>query len=506
MGMNRTAFRFALAAGLALGGSAAHADWLIRGATVIDGSGGAPVVADVALRQGRIDAIGKLEARPGDTVVEAKGLVLAPGFIDAHSHHDRLLDSIPAATAVVSQGVTTIVAGVDGQSKLPLSDAFGASARVPVAINVASFSGHGTIRRAVMGEDYRRVARADEVARMVELMKADMQSGSLGLSSGLEYDPGIYSETAEIIALARVAAASGGIYTSHVRSEDVNLDTAFAEVAEIARSAKIPADISHIKISLLDRWGDAPNILKRFDAWRAEGLDITGDVYPYTYWHSTLTSIFPKRNFDSLEDARHVLKHVAPADGIIFARYLPEPRFRGMTVAEIAAERKEAPEVTLLWLIKRAYPDGKIYSEFTPDAVMGVSMSEQDVETFINWPHTVICSDGALESGHPRGAGAFTRYLRHYVLDKDPALLPAAIRRMTSATAERMHIPDRGLVAVGKVADIVLFDPATVRDNASIKEPGALSSGVRSVWVNGEQVWDGSKSTPARPGKMLKRA
>src|SRR5262245_62850306 len=221
----------------------AQADWIIRGATIVDGTGALPQVGDVAIRDGRVAAIGKVEANASDRVFEAKGLVLAPGFIDAHSHHDRGLAEQPDAVAAVSQGITTIVVGMDGGSTLPISGWFSALERAPTAINVASFSGFGTLRRAVMGTDYRRVARPDEIKRMSELLATDMQAGALGLATGIEYDPDIYSNTDELVQLSRVAAQHGGVYVSHMRSEDVALDDALAELATIARDAKIPAHI-----------------------------------------------------------------------------------------------------------------------------------------------------------------------------------------------------------------------------------------------------------------------
>ncbi|MFM7783465.1 MAG: amidohydrolase family protein, partial [Gammaproteobacteria bacterium] len=254
--------------------ASAGAGTLIRGATVIDGSGRPGYTADVALRDGRIAAIGSLQARAGDAVVEAKGLVLAPGFIDAHSHHSRGMDADLDVRAAASQGITTAIVGVDGGSEFPLADWFAKREKAPAAINYASFTGHGTLRKAVMGADYRRVASAEEVSRMEALVAAEMRAGALGLSSGLEYDPGIYSNTSELVALAKVAAAAGGLYTSHVRSEDVALDAAQDEAATIAREAKIRVQLSHLKISMIDRWGEASAMLKRIEGWRAEGLDI----------------------------------------------------------------------------------------------------------------------------------------------------------------------------------------------------------------------------------------
>jgi len=485
--------------------ASARADWVIRNATVVDGTGAAPMPASVAVRDGRIVAVGKVEPRPDDRIFDARNLVLAPGFIDAHSHHDEGLADHPEATAAVSQGITTIVVGVDGDSERPLAERFRGFEQAPAAVNVASFSGHGTLRRAAMGRDYRRTARPDEIARMSELLEQDMQAGALGLSTGLEYDPGIYSNTAELVALSTVAARDGGIYVSHMRSEDVAIDAALEELATIAREAHIPAHISHLKLALIDRWGDAPRLLERLDAWRAAGLDITADAYPYTYWHSGLTVLFPQRDFTDLEAARYVLAHTTPPDGLILTVFTAEPRYVGKNLTQIAAERHSSPEQTLLDLIRLAYPDGNTDVAEERESIMGASMREDDVRAILAWPHTSLCSDGGLDGGHPRGYGAFTRYLREYGMDGTPASLASAIHRMTGMTAAQLGLADRGRIAPGWPADLVLFDPATVRDRATIEQPHATSAGIRGVWVNGEQVWDGARATGLHPGRVLRR-
>jgi N-acyl-D-amino-acid deacylase len=481
---------------------------VIRQATVVDGTGSAAVVADVAVRGGRIAAIGTIEPAHGERTYEARGLVLAPGFIDPHSHHDDGLREHPAALAAVSQGITTVVVGVDGESELPLADWFANLERTPVALNVASFAGHGALRRAAMGSDYRRTARPEEIDRMRALLALDMHAGALGLSTGLEYDPGIYANTAELVQLARVAARKGGIYASHMRSEDIAIDAALDEVAAIAREARIPAHISHIshlKLALIDRWGEAPKLLERLDHWRTQGLNITADAYPYTYWHSGLTVLFPERDFSDLDAARHVLAHTTPADGLILTRYAPEPGYVGKSLTAIAAARRTSAAQALLDLIRMAYPDGNIDVEDERESIIGTSMREDDVAAFLAWPYTSLCSDGALDGGHPRGFGAFTRYLRRYGINANPASLAGAVHRMTGLTAEQMGLADRGRIAQGLPADLVLFDPVAVRDRATIERPHEVSAGIRAVWVNGELVWDGTQTTAARPGQVLRR-
>jgi N-acyl-D-amino-acid deacylase len=472
----------------------------------VDGTGALPQVGDVAIRDGRVAAIGKVEASASDRVFEAKGLVLAPGFIDAHSHHDRGLAEHPDAVAAVSQGITTIVVGMDGGSTLPIADWFSELERAPTAINVASFSGFGTLRRAAMGSDYRRVARADEIKQMSGLLTADMQAGALGLATGIEYDPDIYSSTDELVQLSRVAAQHGGVYVSHMRSEDVAIDAALAELATIARDAKIPAHISHFKLALLDRWGEAPKLLERLDAWRKEGLDITADAYPYDAWHSGLTVLFPKRDFTNLEQARYVLAHTTPADGLILTVFTAEPSYVGKNLAQIAELRRTSPEQALVDLIRMAYPDGNTDVDEERESVMGRSMREDDIAAILAWPHTTLCSDGSLDGGHPRGYGAFPRYLRAYGLKGTPQSLASAVHKMTGLTASQYQLGNRGRVAQGLPADLVLFDAATVSDRSTIEKPHEISAGIRGVWVNGELVWNGEKPTGARPGQVVRRA
>jgi N-acyl-D-amino-acid deacylase len=491
---------------LALLAPIAQADWIIRGAEIVDGTGARPRSGDVAIRDGRIAAIGKVEASKSDRVFEAKGLVLAPGFIDAHSHHDRGLAEHPDAIAAVSQGVTTIVVGMDGDSTLPLAGWFSELERTPAAVNVASFSGFGTLRRAAMGSDYRRVARQDEIRHMSELLAADMQAGALGLATGIEYDPDIYSSTDELVQLSRVASQHGGVYASHMRSEDVALDAALAELATIAREAQIPAHISHFKLALLDRWGEAPKLLERLDGWRKEGLDITADAYPYDSWHSNLTVLFPKRDFTNLEQARYVLAHTTPPDGLILTEFTAEPSYVGKNLLQIAELRRTSPEQALVDLIRMAYPDGNTDDPKYSESIMGRSMREDDIAAILAWPQTTICSDGSLDGGHPRGYGAFPKYLHAYGLKGTPESLASSVHKMTGLTASQYHLGDRGRIAPGLPADLVLFDPATVRDRSTIVRPHEVAAGIHGVWVNGELVWDGEKPTGARPGQVVRRA
>jgi N-acyl-D-amino-acid deacylase len=479
---------------------------LFVGATVVDGSGRAAFSADVRIQDGTVVALGELQPLLGEATIDARELVLAPGFIDTHSHHDESLFEAPQAVEAISQGITTIVVGADGGSDAPMAEFKARVAATRPALNVASYTGHGSIREAVMGRDYKRVATEQEVAAMKRLLEADLQAGSLGLSTGLEYDPGIYSDPSEVVALARVLRDYDARYSSHMRSEDREFFAALEELLAIGREAQVPVQISHLKLAAVDIWGRAGEVLGRLDRARADGIDVTADIYPYTYWESTLTVLLPERDFHDLEAATFALEHLAPADGLTLSRYDPDPTLVGKTVEEIARQRGRGNAETYLELIRAAYPNEGSASSSSATAyaesVIGVSMSEADIEQFIAWEHANICSDGAA-TGHPRGRGAFPRAIRRYVMEEERLSLEAMIYKMTALSAEHAGIEGRGLIRPGYAADLVLFDPALIRDTATIQEPGGLSLGIIGVWVNGERVWQNREATGQRPGRFL---
>jgi N-acyl-D-amino-acid deacylase len=479
--------------------------FVVVDALLVDGTGAPARRGGVRVVGDRIAEVGAVVPRPGETVVDAAGLVLAPGFVDTHSHADSDLGRLPEAIGAVSQGITTVVGGADGDSVFPLAELFARREREPAAVNVASYSGHGTLRALALGEDFRRVAAPAEVAVMTRLLERDLDAGALGLSTGLEYDPGIYSATGEVIALARAAARRGGRYASHVRSEDRHFWEAIEEILRIGREAALPVHVSHLKLAMRSHWGQAPRLLARFEEARRQGIDVTADIYPYLYWHSTLTVLFPERDFGDLAEARRVLAEIAPADGLLLGRYLPEPRYAGRTLAAIAAERGEAPEVTLLALIRDAETMRRLGAEEV-ESVIGTSMTESDLEALLVWPHTNACTDGELDGRHPRGFGAYPRLLGRYVRERGVLGLEEAIRRMTSLAADHAGIADRGRLAPGAWADLVLLDPATVADRATTEDPHAVAVGIERVWVNGRTVWAGGEPSGLRPGRVLRRA
>lgn len=471
---------------------------LIRGATIVDGTGKVAYRASVRLSGSRIIQIGELRRKPGDFLVRGQQLVLAPGFIDTHSHHDRGLDEHHDALAAVSQGITTIVVGQDGSSAPKLDNYFRALERSPVAVNVASYAGHGTIRSEVMGKDFRRAATAAELASMKALLAREMAAGALGVSTGLEYDPGIYSTKEEVLELARVAAVNGGRYISHIRSEDRSLWEAVDEVIDIGRKTGMPVQISHVKLAMVDWWGDAPKLLARLDKARAEGIRVTADIYPYEYWQSTLTVLFPERDFTNRKTAEFALTSLAPPDRLRLSRYEPDTSLEGKTIADIARTRGTDPARTLMDLIAAAPEPGS-------ESVIATSMDARDVATLIAWPHSNISSDGLLTGGHPRGAGTFTRALRQNVREQKLLTLEQAIHKMTELSATHVGLTGRGIIRLGAPADLVLFDPRTVTDRSTIEHPSRLSAGVDRVWVNGELVYANGRATGRRPGVVIRR-
>ena len=483
--------------------------FIVEGATIVDGTGSPGYIGSVRVDGGVIaevaaaDGDDALTPQNGEPVHDGSGLVLAPGFIDTHSHHDGgLLDEL-TALAVVSQGITTIVAGQDGGSRFPVADFFAALEETPAAVNVASYAGHGTLRRQVMGDDFRREATGEEVAAMQALLDTELASGVLGLSTGLEYDPGIYSSTDEVVALAMTAAAGGGRYISHMRSEDRALLEAVEETIEIAERARLPVQISHFKLAARGLWGQAADVLVRLDEARAAGLDITADVYPYEYWQSTMTVLFPERDFTDREAARYALEELVAPEGMLIGRFEADTALEGKTLAQIAGERGTDAITTYLDLIaeSRAARDGGRGGE----SIVATSMTFDDIATLMAWPHTNVSSDGGLRGAHPRGFGAYPRVLGRYVRDEGRLGLEEAVHKMTGLAAAHMGLSGRGVLTAGAPADMVLFDPATVIDRSTTAEPHLTAAGIERVWVAGTVVYEDGAVTGARPGKVLRR-
>lgn len=472
-------------------------DLIFTNAYLVDGTGEPGRMADVRVRDDRILEIGDLTPTDAETEINATNLVLAPGFIDTHSHHDGGLEE-GGALAAVSQGITTIIAGQDGGSPLPLSDFFTRMETATVAVNVAAYVGHNSIRRRVMGDDFRREATLEEIEEMKVLLERELESGALGLSTGLEYDPGIYSSTDEVVELARSAASVGGRYISHMRSEDRAFFSALEELLHIGRETGIPVQISHMKLAMKSLWGETGRVLSMLDAAREEGINVTADVYPYEFWQSTMTVLFPGREF-TREAATFALEELAPPEGMFIAAFGADPSYVGMSLAEIAELRgKDAVTVYLELIAEADASDGR-------ESIIARSMTETDIAELLSWPYTNVSSDGGLNGRHPRGYGSFTRVLGRHVRERGELSLESAIRKMSSLAAENTGLSERGEIREGYFADLVLFDAETVLDRATPDEPNLTSVGVVGVWVNGARVYSEEGVTGNRPGRVLRR-
>ncbi len=495
----------ALAAAMAIvTSSAAAADVLIRHALVYDGTGSPPVAADVRVRGDRIVAMAAdLAPADGETVREARGLALAPGFIDMHTHADRgLLEDLDAAT-VTRMGVTTVFVGQDGDSAYPLREWFGRLEATPPAVNVASMVGHATLRQQVMGKDLYRPSTPQELARMKDLLARELTAGAFGLSTGLEYEAAHFATTEEVVELSRVAAASGGFYISHVRDEANRVFDSYDEILRIGREARIPVQITHIKLGSTPVWHLAAQRMPAYFAQAdREGVQLSADVYPYTFWHSTLRVLVPDRDFFNPEKvARSIADNGGPG-AIRLGRYTPEPAMAGRTLEQIAAAWGVTPVEAYMRMIRATDP--AVHGDEDMENVLGTSMSEDDVRWFVAHPRIMFCSDGELHGSHPRGAGAFARVLGRYVREEKVLPLELAVHKMTGLAAARLGLADRGRVAPGYVADLVLFDPATVNDRSTVEAPEAPPVGIPDVMVAGEWVVRDGAVTHRHPGRVLR--
>ena len=480
-------------------------DTIIRNGMIYDGSGGEPYKADIGIKGDTIAFIGDLAKSSAINDVDAKGMTVSPGFIDTHSHHAGVLFEQRDLPAAVSQGITTIISGQDGSSNFPLSKFYKELADTPVAVNIASYSGHNTLRDSVMGKDFKRYASPAEIEKMKALLRQDMEAGALGFSTGLEYDPGIYSNKDEVLQLARELQAFKGRYISHIRSEDRFFWDAILEVITIGKEAKIPVQVSHIKLAMHNLWGKADSLIAILDEARKNGIDITSDIYPYTFWHSTIRVLFPDRKFSDENEAEMILKEITLPEDIILSAYEIQPEYEGKNLAAIAKLENKPPARMLVELIARIEDWEKKNKRGCEEGIMATSMNETDIKKLMQWPHTNICSDGSSSGTHPRGYGAFTRMLGKYIREKKVLSLQEAIYKMTGLAAQHVGISQRGLLKQGYFADIVLFDPATVKDESTIAEPHKISTGIEKVWVNGMIVFENKKTTGQYPGKIIRR-
>jgi N-acyl-D-amino-acid deacylase len=530
-------------------------DLVITHGHIIDGTGSPWYSGDIGIRGGKIAAIGNLANAPRTRTIDAGGKVVAPGFIDMLGQSELTILVDPRLPSKIYQGITTEITG-EGGSVAPLNDAiiqadravydhyhitpdwrtlreyFSRLEKQGMGINLASYVGATQVRRMVLGDDDKRPT-PEQLEQMIELVRQGMQDGAVGLSSALEYAPAPYAKTEELIALAHEASKSSGIYATHMRNESDAVLSAIDEALRIGREAHIPVEIWHIKVAGRENWGRMPEVVAKINAARAEGVDVSANTYSYTAWFNTMSAFVPpwahdggdakliERLKDPAMRARIRKDMMSPSRGwdnewqeipgpeSVLIGVVQNPKLlplQGKTLADIAKIWNKDPMDTLFDLLIED-------NAFTEVAVFG--MSEPDVALALQQPWVSIDNDssgtspeGILghEHPHPRAYGAFPRILRKYVREEKKLTLEDAIRKFSALPAQRMRLTERGVLKAGMWADVVVFDPATVRDLATFDNPNQLSEGMEYVLVNGEPVIDQGKMTGAKPGKVLRGA
>lgn len=495
-------------------------DLVVTGGRVIDGTGAPARRADVAISGGRIAAIGAISRDAARETIDATGLVVAPGFIDVHTHADDLVDA-PRAENFVRMGVTTIVAGNCGGSALDVGAALQKLRDGGASVNFATLVGHNTVRRAVMGTENRE-ATLDEVRKMKALVWKAMADGAVGFSTGLQYVPGTYAKLNELIELARVAGNEGGVYASHMRNEGTALEAAIEETLRIGETAGARVQISHLKVDSPSRWGASAKALSMIDAARRKGVDIAVDQYAYTAASSTLGIRFPswaleggqQKIAERLSDPPTWLKiktemaallgerGLADLSFAVVASYRADPSFNGLSMKQVAAKLKGADSA-----------DAQFEAARDMMLAGGASMvyhfmSDNDVERIMKHPLVGVASDSSVltpGSGapHPRGYGNNARVLGEYVRERKVIGLEEAVRKMTSLPARHFRFNSRGEIKEGFAADLVVFDPSTVSDAATFEKPHAFARGFSWVLVNGVAVIRNGEHSGAKPGAVL---
>jgi len=512
-----------LLAALVLAGTSAHAqhfDVIIRGGRIADGTGNPAYFADIGIKDGRIAGVGTITKAAAE-VIDASGLIVAPGFIDVHTHAEDI-DGLQLAENFARMGVTTVIMGNCGSSTLNIGDYFQRLEATNISINVATLIGHGTVRGKAMGGSFMRPPTAAELEEMRSMVEQAMRDGAVGLSTGLIYLPGTFAKTEEIIDLARVASKYGGIYASHMRSESSEIFDALDEVFRIAREAKIRAEISHVKLSGKSNWGQTQRVIEAIERARADGLDITQDQYVYTASSTGISQLVPEKYREGGKFTNHLADPVMKAEMIsamkqtlkkggredysyaVIASCPHDPSLNGLNIVQAAQKKRGAVAL-----------DDQIETILAIQANGGASgvfhgIAEEDLQQFLQHPNTMFASDSGVRKfkegvPHPRGYGNNARLLARYVRELQLLRLEDAVRRMTSLPATTFRLKDRGTIREGAWADLVIFDPAKVRDHAAFNDPHHYASGFSRVMVNGIAVVANDVHTGARPGKTVRR-
>lgn len=498
-------------------------DLLIRGGRVIDGTGSPARIADVGVRRGVIAEVGTLTGATATTILDAGGMAVAPGFIDVHTHADDVAEK-PLAENFLRMGVTTIVAGNCGSSTVDVGGAFDKIRRAGVSINFATLVGHNSVREAVMGRAM-RAPTPSELASMKGFVEQAMEAGAVGFSTGLQYVPGTYADTSELVDLTTVAATAGGLYATHMRNEGTELEKAVAEAIDVGERAGCPIEISHLKVDSPSRWGLSEKALNMIDAARARGVDVEADQYAYTAASSNLGIRLPSWVLEGGQDEirkrlddeatwqriRTETKALFAERGFtdlsfaVVATYPADASFNGLSIKQIAAKEKGADDVDaqleVVREMMRAGGASMVYH----------LMSEEDVARIMRHPFVSVASDSwILPFGagqpHPRGYGNNARVLGFYVRDRQTMSLEEAVRKMTSLPAAHFKLPGRGRVQPGYAADLVVFDPARVSDPSTYEHPHQYAVGLPDVVVNGVVTIRDGRHTGAKAGQVLTRS
>jgi dihydroorotase/N-acyl-D-amino-acid deacylase len=502
---------------------------VLEGGSVWKGWGSQPTVADIGIRGDRIAAIGDLSGFSAQQRIAVEGLAVVPGFVDIHSHAVRGsrrssgLFKHPDAENYIRQGVTTVIGGPDGGSELSIAKLLSDFEATPASINFGTFIGHNTVREAVMGREDRAPTTA-ELEAMQQLVETGMLDGAYGLSSGLKYIPGAYSETEEVIELAKVAGAYDGIYISHMREEGLDLIKSVKETIRIGEEADLPAQITHHKAMGVEMWGTSVETLALIDAANARGVDVSSDQYPYAASSTGISVLFPAWSLAGpremqLERFRDPETRARVKEGIVFnlihdrggddpsrvaiADCEWDASLNGKNFAEILRERgqpvnMEAAAELALEIQEKGGCSGVFHA-----------MSEEDVVRIMQHPRTMIASDGGIHVPgegvpHPRNYGTFARVLAYYVRETQTIPAGEAIYKMSKMPAQRIGLVDRGRLEAGAMADIAVIDLDTVQDHASFEQPHQYATGVQHVLVNGELVLKDGQMTGKRPGRALR--
>lgn len=496
-------------------------DLLLTNGKIVDGSGNSWFYGDVAIHHGKIAAIGKIPVTDAVKVIDVKGMIVAPGFIDVHTHIEGNDVKIPTAGNFVLDGVTSVITGNCGSSNTDVATYFFKLDSVKMSINIATLIGHNSVRHAVMG-DSQRDPSGDEQKKMEELVEKAMQEGAVGFSTGLIYVPGTYSKTPEVIGLAKAASKYHGVYASHIRDEGDHVTDAIEEAINIGRTANIPVEISHFKVTYKPNWGKSVSTVAQVDKARLEGVDVTIDQYPYVASSTSLNTTVPSWVFSGGEDSvqfrlkdpsiRRKIKNEMVANlkhkqlknysYAVVARYKTDTTLNGKNITEInkIKGRKPKAEQEVETILEMVGNGGAQMVFF--------SMNEEDLRRIMQYPYNMFASDAGIArygSGvpHPRAYGTNARVLGQYVRILKVIRLEEAIRRMTSLPAQKFQLRDRGLIREGMAADVVVFNEATVGDQSTFSSPHAYSTGFQYVLVNGQVVVDHGKHTGTRSGVVL---